>query len=191
MSFTLTGRVLRVEQPKVIQTQKGSMTKQNLVVEYTENPMYPQQVSFEFIDKATEKLPTLQQNQMVEVSFNVRGRDYTNDRGSGNYTSLNGWNVTPVQSMSQPQAAGYNQNNGYQQQPVQQPAPQMMNENQGGGYSTTQQTPPPPPQQYQGQTQARQAPVQNQQPVQQQPAQVQPQPPQPSSQGEPEDDLPF
>ncbi len=80
-----------------------SFKKRELVIEYAENPQYPEFVKFEAIQEKCVLLDNLQVGAEVEVSFNLKGRPYTDKMGKkGYFNSLHVWRVT---SLNAPAAA--------------------------------------------------------------------------------------
>jgi hypothetical protein len=100
----------------VLELQQISPTfrKREFVVEYADNPMYPQFVLFQLVQDRVELISGYNVGDMVDVSFNLRGRQWTSPEGQVKYfNSLEAWRINPAQAQ-QPQA---------QQPPQQQAAP--------------------------------------------------------------------
>ncbi|MBE7176893.1 MAG: DUF3127 domain-containing protein [Mucilaginibacter polytrichastri] len=74
-----------------------SLRKRELVVEYAENPQYPEYIKFEAIQDRTALMDGLAVGDDVEVSFNLKGRPWTNREGKTVYfTTLQLWKVNKV-----------------------------------------------------------------------------------------------
>lgn len=89
-------------------TQQVSETfkKRDLIVEYAENPTYPEYIRFEALQDKTALLDSLKQGDEIEVSFNLRGRPWTNKDGVTSYfNSLVVWRVTALANTGAPAAA--------------------------------------------------------------------------------------
>lgn len=87
---TVTGIIKRVN-PK--QTN-GDYTNQTMVVTLEADTQYPQDVQFELGKKPMEISDSFRSGDVVEIGYNIRGRDYTNRQGElANYTSLQAWSV--------------------------------------------------------------------------------------------------
>ncbi len=83
-----------------------SFKKRELVVEYAENPQYPEFVKFEAIQDKCALLDNLQVGAEVEVSFNLKGRAYTDKMGKkGYFNSLHVWKVSSTGATAAPAAA--------------------------------------------------------------------------------------
>lgn len=68
--------------------------KRELIIEYAENPQYPQKVKFEAINDKCALLDTLSPGQQVEVHFNLDGRKWTDKNGKDQYfNSLKIWKI--------------------------------------------------------------------------------------------------
>ena len=59
--------------------------------------MYPQDVSFQATQDKCSMLDSIQVNDQVEVSFNIRGREWTSPQGEVKYfNSLEAWRIEKV-----------------------------------------------------------------------------------------------
>jgi hypothetical protein len=66
--------------------------KRDLVVEYAENPTYPEQIKFEANQNACDKLDELRAGDDITVHFNLRGRAWKDKNGVNQYfNTLNVW----------------------------------------------------------------------------------------------------
>lgn len=71
-----------------------SLRKRELIIEYIENPQYPEHLKFEAINDRCDLLNNLFVGQEVEVFFNLRGRPWTDKTGKKSYfNSLQLWRV--------------------------------------------------------------------------------------------------
>ena len=82
----LHGRVLKVTENEVISEK---LTKRLLIVEYAENPQYPETISFEAINDKCKIIENLQPGATVNVHFNLKGREYNGKY----YNTLSVWKV--------------------------------------------------------------------------------------------------
>lgn len=113
--LSIKGKVIEVF-PVVNVSEK--FRKREFVVEYVENPQYPEYIKFECVQDKCELLDRVTTGQQVEVSFNLRGRSYVNQQGQKNYfNSLQAWRILPAAE------GGYAQQTQAPQQ-NQSPAPQ-------------------------------------------------------------------
>ena len=77
--------------------------KREFVVEYSNNPDYPQPLQFEMVQDRCELLDSFQEGQEVEVHFDLRGRDWTNPQGQVKYfNSLQAWKLVAEQDEAKP-----------------------------------------------------------------------------------------
>lgn len=91
MSFEIKGTVHEVGD-----TQQVSETfkKRDLIVEYAENPSYPEYIKFDLLQDKTELLNDIKAGDEIEVAFNLRGRLWTNKEGQTScFNSLNVWRL--------------------------------------------------------------------------------------------------
>lgn len=80
-------------------TQQVSETfkKRDLIVEYAENPSYPEYIRFEALQDKSSLLDSLKVGDEVEVFFNLRGRAWTDKTGKTSYfNSLVVWRINTL-----------------------------------------------------------------------------------------------
>ncbi len=71
--------------------------KREFVVEFAENPQYPEFVKFELVQDKCDLIDNFREGEEVDISFNIRGRAWTNQQGVKNYfNSLQAWRIQPV-----------------------------------------------------------------------------------------------
>ena len=76
------------------QTIKDTFKKREFVLEYAENPQYPEFVKFELIQSNCEQLDSIAIGDSVTVNFNLKGRKWTDPQGEVKYfNSLQAWRV--------------------------------------------------------------------------------------------------
>ena len=69
--------------------------KREFVVEFTENPQYPEYLKFECIQDKCDQLDNFAPEQLVNVSFNLKGRKWTDPQGVEKYfNTLQAWRIT-------------------------------------------------------------------------------------------------
>ena len=68
--------------------------KREFVIEFSENPQYPEFVKLEFIQDKCALLDTITLGSEVEVSFNLKGREWTNKQFEKQYfNTLQAWKI--------------------------------------------------------------------------------------------------
>jgi|SRR5690606_9292433 len=68
--------------------------KREFVVEYAENPSYPEYIKFELIQDKCDLLDSYKVNQPIQVHFNLKGRKWTDPQGSVKYfNTLQAWKL--------------------------------------------------------------------------------------------------
>ena len=88
----IVGKIIQVGQTEQA-TEK--LTKRELIVEYAENPQYPEELKFEAINDKCAIFDNLSAGQTVTVDFNLRGRKWVNKKGVAQwFNSLQAWKVT-------------------------------------------------------------------------------------------------
>lgn len=91
--FKLSGTV-KVVNPTVQVTEKFS--KREFVVTDMSG-MYPQDILFQATQDKCQLLDSVQPNEQVEVSFNLRGREWTSPQGEVRYfNTLEAWRIEKV-----------------------------------------------------------------------------------------------
>ena len=86
-----------------IQQVTNTFKKREFVVEYAENPQYPEFLKFELIQDKCDILDDFSIGQEVEVHFNLKGRKWTNPKGEIVYfNTLQAWRI--LDTSSQPDA---------------------------------------------------------------------------------------
>ena len=84
-----------------------SFRKREFVVEYTDNPLYPQFVKFETTQDRTSLLDAVEEGDKVEVTFNIRGREWISPQNEKKYfNTLDAWRIQKVAANSAPAADG-------------------------------------------------------------------------------------
>lgn len=90
---------LKAKVHEVGSTQQVSETfkKRDLIVEYAENPTYPEYIRFELLQDKCPLADSLKPGDEVEVFFNLRGRPWTDKAGKTSYfNSLVIWRLNVV-----------------------------------------------------------------------------------------------
>lgn len=95
----ITGKVHEIG---AVQQVTETFKKRDLVIEYAENPQYPEFIKFEATQDRVNLFDNLNSGDEVSVSFNLRGRPWTNKDGVTSYfNSLVAWRINKVGSTPQ------------------------------------------------------------------------------------------
>lgn len=90
----ITGKVHEIG---AIQQVTDTFRKRDLVVQYAENPQFVEYIKFEATQDRVNIFDNLNAGDEVAVSFNLRGRPWTNKDGVTSYfNSLVAWRVNKV-----------------------------------------------------------------------------------------------
>ena len=74
-----------------------SLKKRELILEYIENPQYPEYLKFEAIQDRCNLLDNVKVGDDVEVFFNLRGRPWTDKTGKKTYfNSMQLWKINTL-----------------------------------------------------------------------------------------------
>jgi hypothetical protein len=77
-----------------IQKIGDKFQKREFVVEFAENPDYPEVIKLEFIQDKCSLLDLAKVGQTVSVEFNLKGRAWTNQQGITSYfNTLQAWKI--------------------------------------------------------------------------------------------------
>jgi hypothetical protein len=99
MSLTLKGKVHEIGQTEQV---TESFKKRDMIVAYAENPQFVEYIRFESTQDRVNIFDNLAIGDEVEVSFNLRGRPWTNKDGVTTYfNSLVAWRVTKLAKTAQ------------------------------------------------------------------------------------------
>ena len=81
------------------QNIKETFKKREFVLEFAENPQYPEFIKFELIQSNCDQLDSINVGDDVSVNFNLKGRKWTDPKGEVKYfNSLQAWRVDPKSS---------------------------------------------------------------------------------------------
>ena len=101
-TFKQTGRIYKIGEAKQI---SANFTVREFRIE-TES-QYSQKISFQLVNDRETIIDKFAIGDLVEVSFDVRGRDWSKEGKEGNMTTLNAWRIEKVGG-EQPTAATEN-----------------------------------------------------------------------------------
>lgn len=87
----------KVHEIGATQQVSDSFKKRDIIVAYAENPQFVEYIRFEATQDRVNIFDGLAINDEIEVSFNLRGRPWTNKDGVTTYfNSLVAWRVTKL-----------------------------------------------------------------------------------------------
>tara|TARA_B100000700_G_scaffold286328_1_gene341107 strand:- start:40 stop:432 length:393 start_codon:yes stop_codon:yes gene_type:complete len=76
--------------------------KREFVVEYSNNPEYPQIIQFEMVQDRCEILDQFKEGQQVEIFFDLRGREWTSPQGDIKYfNKLQAWKIVSTEILEE------------------------------------------------------------------------------------------
>jgi hypothetical protein len=79
----------------------ASFKKREFVMEYAENPQYPEYIKFELIQDKCDQLDAFNPGQELNIAFNLKGRKWTDPQGAVKYfNSLQAWKISAVHDIS-------------------------------------------------------------------------------------------
>lgn len=92
----IKGKVHEISQ---VITVSDKFKKRELILEYAENPTYPEFVKFEAVQDKVNLFDNIKVGDQVELFFNLRGRPWTDKNGKTSYfNTLVVWRLTPLSS---------------------------------------------------------------------------------------------
>lgn len=75
----------------------ATFKKRDFVVEFADNPMYPQYILMQLVQDRTNLLEGFNEGDTVEIQFNLRGRAWNSPSGETKYfNSIEAWQIKPV-----------------------------------------------------------------------------------------------
>ena len=101
----IKGKVVEVG---IIVQVTDSFKKRDLIIEYVENPQYPEYLKFEAIQDRCSILDTIRIGDEVEVFFNLKGRPANDSRNPGKkvyFNQLQVWKVAVTTKSNTPEYA--------------------------------------------------------------------------------------
>lgn len=79
----------------------ATFKKREFVVEFAENPQYPELVKFEMIQDKCPQLDNFNIGQEINVAFNLKGRKWTDPQGVDKYfNTLQAWKISAANDVS-------------------------------------------------------------------------------------------
>lgn len=99
MSLSIVGTIVEILD---VQQISDTFKKREFVVEYVENPQYPEFVKFETIQDKCAQLDAYKVGDKLTIQFNLKGRKWTDKTGEVKYfNSLQAWKLEAAGSTSQ------------------------------------------------------------------------------------------
>jgi hypothetical protein len=81
-----------------------TFSKQDLIIDVSDNPQYPSPVKFELHKDKVSLSNNIKIGDVVEIHFNMNGREWTNKEGKKVYfTTLSIWKINVLNSADVPQ----------------------------------------------------------------------------------------
>lgn len=95
----ITGKLIQVTD---VQQISNTFKKRSFVIEYIENPQYPEYISFDLIQDRCSIIESFKIDNEIEVSFNLKGRKWINPEGFKKYfNSLHAWKIEMISNKYQ------------------------------------------------------------------------------------------
>ncbi|MEQ8582738.1 MAG: DUF3127 domain-containing protein [Marinoscillum sp.] len=89
--MTIDGKLI---EKSPTQDVTDSFKKREFVVEYAENPQYPEFLKFELIQTNCQQLDGFEVGDEMTISFNLKGRKWNDPKGGTKYfNSLQAWRL--------------------------------------------------------------------------------------------------
>ena len=105
--MNIQGKLIEKFETQVV---SDKFRKREFVIEYIENPQYPEYIKFELIQDKTSLLDAFNIGDQIDVSFNLKGRTWVNQQGVKQYfNSLQAWRLNGANAGAAPQATQYQQ----------------------------------------------------------------------------------
>ncbi len=103
MEIKVKGKVYEISQ---VITVSDKFKKRELILEYAENPSYPEYIKFEAVQDRVALFDSVNVGDQVELSFNLRGRPWTDKTGKTTYfNTLVVWKINTLSGADAAQSA--------------------------------------------------------------------------------------
>ncbi|MEO6694586.1 MAG: DUF3127 domain-containing protein [Ignavibacteria bacterium] len=94
--MNIQGKIIEIYETKQI---SDKFKKREFVIEYAENAQYPQFIKFELTQNNCDIIEEFKKSDFVDVSFDLRGKPWTNKEGVVTYfTSLGAWKIQKAEN---------------------------------------------------------------------------------------------
>jgi len=103
MSLEITGKLVSRSETQVISEK---FSKRDFVIEITEESggnSYPQYVKLQLTKNKVDLISKFKQNDMIKVSFNLKGKKYEKNGKTDYFTNLEAWRIESVGQAQAPQ----------------------------------------------------------------------------------------
>lgn len=87
----ITGTIKRIAD--VFTAESGKFTKRDFVLEWSDNPLYPQQSTFTLVNKSVEFINKYKAGDTVKLHWNLKGRDNQTKNGMVAFNTLEVWRI--------------------------------------------------------------------------------------------------
>jgi len=85
----------RLEYKGEIELITNTFEKQEFVIEFAENPQYPEHIKFELIQGKCGEIDKFNIGTTITVAFNLKGRKWNDPKGGVKYfNTLQAWKIT-------------------------------------------------------------------------------------------------
>lgn len=94
--MNIKGKILEISDTQQV---TNTFKKREFVVEYADNPQYPEFIKFELIQDKCDLLNNFNVGDDLDVHFNLKGRKWTDPKGEVKYfNSLQAWRLEAASS---------------------------------------------------------------------------------------------
>ena len=98
--MNIKGKIIEISPTQQV---SNSFQKREFVIEYVENPQYPEYIKFESIQDKCQLLDAYSVGDEIDVYFNLKGRKWNDPKGGVKYfNSLQAWKIEGVSAGQQP-----------------------------------------------------------------------------------------
>jgi hypothetical protein len=100
--MNIAGKILEIFDAQQV---SDTFKKREFIIEYAENPQYPELLKFELIQDKCSLLDSYNVGDQVDVHFNLKGRKWSKDGKDMYFNSLQAWRVETVASSPEASSA--------------------------------------------------------------------------------------
>jgi translation initiation factor IF-3 len=92
------GKIKKIESEKEV---SNSFKKRDIII--TTDEQYPQDISVQFVQDKCDLLNAFNVGDSVKIGINLRGREWTNQKGESIYfNTIQGWNINKLAESTVP-----------------------------------------------------------------------------------------
>lgn len=90
----ITGKVIEISE---VQSFSPKFSKRDVVLEYADNPMYPQYIKLQAVNDKATAMESIKPGDTIKVQFNLRGNKVEKNGETMYFTNLDIWKFNVIE----------------------------------------------------------------------------------------------